>query len=101
MPPRWQRARMTTPGLRGPQDMWVEVGAPWSGNGSAFDGDGPVIAEPSYVTHFVTPDGGDCYVCAADIELLPIFADEVDREVMPDLVRARQKRRRPRRQVAH
>lgn len=76
--------------------MWVEVGAPWQGSGRAFDGDDPVVDEPSYVTHFVTPDGGDCYVCAADIELLPIFADDVDREVMPDLVRRRPRRKQRR-----
>lgn len=96
--PRWQRARMSTPGLPGPQEMWVETGAPWVGNGFAFDRNESVVEEPSFVTHFVTPDGGDCYVCAADIELLPVFANEVEREVMPGLMRSRRRnRRRPRR----
>lgn len=59
-----------------------------------MDRNEPVVEEPSYVTRFVTPDGGDCYVCAADIDLLPEFADEVERQVMPGLVRNQPRRRR-------
>jgi hypothetical protein len=79
MRPKWQKGRVIAEGCLG-DEVWVAIGAPLLAGGvSPISGERVEKPWHQYRTNLVLDNGQAVYVMHARVELLPEFAEEVER----------------------